>query len=83
MSDPPVPVKIEPFHLGHFDAVGPEGPLYSHAPPLTSTLKWEASIPFPIDTQPEIEWFSETLGIVRYFFGFTGSNHLQSEFLKS
>jgi hypothetical protein len=26
MSDPPVPVKIEPFHLGHFDAVGPEGP---------------------------------------------------------
>jgi hypothetical protein len=22
-------VKIEPFHLGHFDAVGPEGPLSS------------------------------------------------------
>jgi hypothetical protein len=31
MSDPPVPVKIEPFHLRHFDADGPEGPLASQA----------------------------------------------------
>ena len=34
-----MPVKIEPFHLGHFDAVGPEGPLYSHAPPSYFNLE--------------------------------------------
>jgi len=34
-----VPVKIEPFHLGHFDAVGREGPLYSHAPPSYFNLE--------------------------------------------
>ncbi len=41
-----IAVKIEPFHLGHFDAVGPAGSTSSQAHLLTSLSKWEASIPF-------------------------------------